>query len=63
MVHYTRQDLVEVFDLHAAGRTRVITQTRDLDQVNDSVDEVLAGTVPARLVFMYHTADIVKTAG
>lgn len=56
----TRQDLVEVFDLHAAGRTRVITQTRDLEQVNASVDEVLAGTVPARLVFTYHTADVVR---
>jgi propanol-preferring alcohol dehydrogenase len=59
----TRQDLVEVFDLHAAGRTRVITETRDLDEVNDSVDEVLAGTVPARLVFTYHTADIVRPTG
>ncbi|MCR2763605.1 alcohol dehydrogenase AdhP [Microbacterium sp. zg.B48] len=55
----TRQDLAEVFALHAAGRTRVITETRELQQVNDSVDEVLAGTVPARLVFMYHTADLV----
>ncbi len=47
----TRQDLVEVFDLHAAGRTRVITQTRDLEQVNDSVEEVLSGygSRPARL--------------
>jgi propanol-preferring alcohol dehydrogenase len=53
----TRQDLAEVFDLHAAGRTRVITQTRDLDEVNSSVDEVLAGTVPARLVFTYVTED------
>ncbi|TQJ31322.1 zinc-dependent alcohol dehydrogenase [Microbacterium sp. SLBN-146] len=57
----TRQDLVEVFDLHAAGRTRVITKTRDLAQVNESIDEVLAGTVPARLVFAYHTADVVPT--
>lgn len=55
----TRQDLAEVFALHAAGRTKVITQTRELEQVNTSVDEVLAGTVPARLVFAYHTADIV----
>lgn len=55
----TRQDLVEVFDLHAAGRTRVVTESRELDQVNTSVDEVLAGTVPARLVFRYHTADVV----
>ncbi|MFK4804378.1 alcohol dehydrogenase AdhP [Microbacterium sp. ZW CA_36] len=58
----TRQDLVEVFDLHAAGRTRVITQTRELDEVNASVDEVLAGTVPARLVFTYDTADVAAGA-
>ncbi|MDQ1125675.1 propanol-preferring alcohol dehydrogenase [Microbacterium sp. SORGH_AS 505] len=55
----TRQDLIEVFGLHAAGRTRVITETRDLRDVNTSVDEVLAGTVPARLVFTYHSADLV----
>ena len=55
----TRQDLVEVFDLHAAGRTRVIAQSRALDQVNDSVEAVLAGDVAARLVFTYHTADLV----
>lgn len=55
----TRQDLAEVFALHAAGRTRVITESRELDQVNASVDEVLAGSVPARLVFSYHTADMV----
>ncbi|MEI3848078.1 MULTISPECIES: alcohol dehydrogenase AdhP [unclassified Microbacterium] len=56
----TRQDLTEVFTLHAAGRTRVITETRDLDQVNRAVDEVLEGTVPARLVFTYHTADVMQ---
>lgn len=55
----TRQDLVEVFALHALGRTRVITETRDLADVNRSVAEVLAGAVPARLVFAYHTADLV----
>lgn len=58
----TRQDLVEVFALHAAGRTRVITETRDLETVNDSVEQVLAGTVPARLVFTFHTADIVPSS-
>lgn len=47
----TRADLAEVFALHAAGRTRVITQTRSLDQVNESFDDVLNGQVPARLVF------------
>ncbi|WP_194411004.1 alcohol dehydrogenase AdhP [Microbacterium cremeum] len=55
----TRQDLAEVFALHAAGRTHVITEARELQDVNASVDEVLAGTVPARLVFAYHTADLV----
>lgn len=39
----TRQDLAEVFALHAAGRTQVIAEPRRLDQVNDSFDEVLGG--------------------
>jgi propanol-preferring alcohol dehydrogenase len=56
----TRQDLAEVFALHAAGRTRVITETRDLEQVNASVDEVLAGTVPARLVFTYAPVEALR---
>lgn len=54
----TRQDLAEVFALHAAGRTRVITETRDLQRVNACVEQVLDGAVPARLVFTYHTADV-----
>jgi propanol-preferring alcohol dehydrogenase len=47
----TRLDLAEVFELHAAGRTRVVYQTRCLEQVNEAFDEVLAGSVDARLVF------------
>ncbi|MRK02260.1 alcohol dehydrogenase AdhP [Aeromicrobium sp. S22] len=47
----TRQDLAEVFDLHARGRTRVIAETRRLDQVNEAMAQVLAGEVSARLVF------------
>ncbi|MFN8189146.1 MAG: alcohol dehydrogenase AdhP [Nocardioidaceae bacterium] len=47
----TRNDLTEVFDLHAAGRTQVIAQPRSLDDVNDCIEEVLSGQVPARLVF------------
>ncbi|TYB57026.1 zinc-dependent alcohol dehydrogenase [Nonomuraea sp. PA05] len=47
----TRADLAEVFKLHAAGRTKVIHETRRLEDINRSFDEVLAGTVPARLVF------------
>lgn len=54
----TRQDLVEVFALHAAGRTRVVSETRDLEDVNEAMAEVLAGTVPARLVFEFaHAAE------
>ncbi|MFJ7300772.1 zinc-dependent alcohol dehydrogenase [Streptomyces sp. NPDC099088] len=47
----TRQDLAEVFDLHAAGRTRVIRESRPLASVNDSMEDVLAGRVAARIVF------------
>ena len=47
----TRRDLAEVFELHAAGRTRVVYETRSLDDVNDAVSEVLHGDVAARLVF------------
>ncbi|SFF31759.1 alcohol dehydrogenase, propanol-preferring [Actinacidiphila alni] len=47
----TRQDLAEVYRLHAAGRTRVIRQTRPLDSVNESIDEVLRAQIPARIVF------------
>lgn len=47
----TRQDLTEVFALHAAGKTRVIAEPRRLEDVNAAFEEVLAGSVPARLVF------------
>ena len=47
----TRQDLAEVFALHAAGRTTVIAESRALDEVNACFSEVLGGQVPARLVF------------
>jgi alcohol dehydrogenase, propanol-preferring len=47
----TREDLAEVFELHAQGRTRVELETRELGQVNECFREVLAGSVPARLVF------------
>jgi propanol-preferring alcohol dehydrogenase len=47
----TRADLAEVFRLHAAGRTKVQFETRKLDDINASIDEVLAGRVTARLVF------------
>jgi propanol-preferring alcohol dehydrogenase len=47
----TRQDLREVFELHAAGKTRVVRETRSLDDVNACFEEVLSGEVDARLVF------------
>lgn len=49
----TRQDLREVFALHAAGRTEVVTELRELDDIAHAMDEVLAGKVPARIVFEF----------
>jgi alcohol dehydrogenase, propanol-preferring len=47
----TRNDLAECFQMHAEGRTRVIAESRQLEDVNECFEEVLAGRVPARLVF------------
>ena len=47
----TRQDLAAVFALHAAGRTKVITEVRPLTEVNTAIDDLLAGDVAARVVF------------
>lgn len=49
----TREDLAEVFALHAAGRTRVISEKRAIHDVNASFDDILAGRVSARLVFEF----------
>ncbi len=49
----TRNDLADVFALHAAGRTSVIAVERKIDEINESIDDVLAGTVPARVVFQF----------
>jgi propanol-preferring alcohol dehydrogenase len=46
----TRLDLAEVFELHAAGRTRVMYEKRHLEDVNKSFEEIEKGRVPARLV-------------
>jgi len=40
-----------VFALHAAGKTRVVAESRELDDVNTAMAEVLSGQIPARLVF------------
>jgi propanol-preferring alcohol dehydrogenase len=47
----TRVDLREVFELHAAGKTRVIRETRAFTDVNEAIADVEAGRVPARIVF------------
>jgi alcohol dehydrogenase, propanol-preferring len=47
----TREDLAEVFRLHAAGRTTVDVQVRKLEEINDAIEDVLAGRVTARVVF------------
>jgi propanol-preferring alcohol dehydrogenase len=48
----TRADLARVFALHAAGRTRVVYETRKLDEINECIEQVLAGEVTARLVLI-----------
>jgi hypothetical protein len=40
-----------VFALHAAGRTRIVAVERKLDEVNESIQDVLSGQVAARIVF------------
>jgi propanol-preferring alcohol dehydrogenase len=47
----TRADLREVFELHAAGKTHVTREVRPLEQVNESIADVEAGRVAARVVF------------
>lgn len=49
----TRNDLADVFALHAAGRTKVIAVDRKLDEVNESMADVLSGRIPARVVFSF----------
>jgi propanol-preferring alcohol dehydrogenase len=48
----TRADLAEVFRLHAAGRTDVLFEPRPLEDINEAIEDVLAGRVPARLVLV-----------
>lgn len=45
-----RADLREVFDLHQAGRTRVISECVPLSQVNQAITDVETGKVDARIV-------------
>jgi alcohol dehydrogenase, propanol-preferring len=47
----TRVDLAETFELHADGRTRVIRETRRLEDVNDAFHQIENAEVDARIVF------------
>jgi len=47
----TRNDLADVFALHAAGRTTVIIEERKLEEINASINDVSSGAVAARVVF------------
>ena len=47
----TRKDLAEVYAIHAQGRTRVIRETRRLEEVNECFEDVEKGIVKARIVF------------
>jgi propanol-preferring alcohol dehydrogenase len=44
-------DLKETFELHADGRTEIVRETRRLEQVNESITEVVQGEIEARIVF------------
>jgi len=47
----TRRDLAAVYDIHSQGRTTVIHETRKLDEINGSFEDVEKGGVKARIVF------------
>jgi propanol-preferring alcohol dehydrogenase len=48
----THHDLEEVFELHRRGRTLVERVERELDDVNQAIEQVLDGSAPApRMVF------------
>jgi alcohol dehydrogenase, propanol-preferring len=47
----TRQDLREVFELHAHGMTSVVRDTYKLEDVNRCIESVLEGAIDARVVF------------
>jgi propanol-preferring alcohol dehydrogenase len=50
----THRDLEEVFALHEDGRTKVLYDQRQLEDVNDAFQEVLSGNMTApRLVFAF----------
>jgi alcohol dehydrogenase, propanol-preferring len=60
----THHDLEEVFDLHRRGLTRVFRSERQLDDVNDAIEQVLDGSAPEpRTVFRLAPAPTPKLTG
>lgn len=49
----TRNDLQDVLELHAQGKTTVEWESRKLESVNEGFEAVEAGKVPGRLVFEF----------
>jgi propanol-preferring alcohol dehydrogenase len=49
----TRNDIADVYALHVAGRTKVMAVDRKIDEVNQSIDDVLSGRVLGRVVFQF----------
>ena len=47
----TRNDLADVFALHAAGRTQSSRSSASSTRSTSRIDDVLAGRIPARVVF------------
>lgn len=45
-----RNELREVFELHSAGRTHIIRETRSLQDINEAITDLYAGRVAARIV-------------
>jgi propanol-preferring alcohol dehydrogenase len=48
-----RAELAEVYELHRRGRTRVIYQTRKLEEVNEAFEQVESLKIPARVVLTF----------
>jgi len=46
-----RVDLAETFELHADGRTRIVRESRKLEDVNESIGQVERGEIEGRIVF------------
>jgi alcohol dehydrogenase, propanol-preferring len=48
---YKNSGTAKTFELQAAGKAKVITEVRKLEQVNEAFAEVETGKAKARLVF------------